>query len=134
MDSERRSLRLDFRPVKNFVAPPVLADVSLDLVAGEVHVLVGQNGSGDSTLIKSLAGFHEAHHGAAEMVDGQRRTLGDPDDVHGAGVRMLHQDLGLGPSRSAVDNLALGHGDAHSAAGARRRFPTFVIGVPYENH
>ena len=77
-----------------------------------MHALVGQNGSGKSTLIKILAGFHTADPGASAFVDGQARQLGDPDDIHSAGVEFVHQDLGLVPALSVVDNLALGHGYA----------------------
>lgn len=103
--------RLELRGAsKTFGETKVLHNVSLDIAAGEVHSLVGQNGSGKSTLIKILAGFHTADSGASVLIDGKPRTLGDPDDIHAAGVRFVHQDLGLVPSLSVVDNLALGHG------------------------
>jgi ribose transport system ATP-binding protein len=111
--------RLELKAVsKSFGSTRVLHDVSLDITAGEVHALVGQNGSGKSTLIKILAGFHKADPGASATVDGRPRALGDPDDIHDAGVRFVHQDLGLVPALSVVDNLALGHGYATSL-GAR---------------
>lgn len=110
--------RLELNTVsKTFGSAKVLHEVSLDIAAGEVHALVGQNGSGKSTLIKILAGFHAADDGASAMVDGQARTLGDPDDIHAAGVRFVHQDLGLVPALSVVDNLALGHGYARTMGG-----------------
>ncbi|WP_172442359.1 sugar ABC transporter ATP-binding protein [Geodermatophilus sabuli] len=102
---------------KTFGGTRVLHDVSLDIAPGEVHALVGQNGSGKSTLIKILAGFHEADPGASALVDGRPRSLGDPDDIHDAGVRFVHQDLGLVPALSVVDNLALGHGYARGMGG-----------------
>src|SRR6478609_6869354 len=111
--------RLELRDVsKTFGGTRVLNDVSLAIDSGEVHALVGQNGSGKSTLIKILAGFHAADPGATALIDGQERTLGDPDDIHAAGVRFVHQDLGLVPALSVVDNLALGHGYA-TGFGAR---------------
>lgn len=103
---------------KTFGGAKVLHEVSIDIVAGEVHALVGQNGSGKSTLIKVLAGFHEADPGAEAQVDGQAYALGDPDAIHQAGVRFVHQDLGLVPALSVVDNLALGHG-YHKTFGVR---------------
>src|SRR6478609_1914843 len=110
--------RLELRDVsKTFGGTRVLNDVSLAIDSGEVHALVGQNGSGKSTLIKILAGFHAADPGATALIDGQERTLGDPDDIHAAGVRFVHQDLGLVPALSVVDNLALGHGYVSGAAG-----------------
>ncbi|WUN57471.1 sugar ABC transporter ATP-binding protein [Rhodococcus sp. NBC_00294] len=95
---------------KTFGDTRVLHDVDLEIAGGEVHALVGQNGSGKSTLIKILAGFHDADPGASVFVDGRPEVLGDPDGIHAAGVRFVHQDLGLVPALSVVDNLALGHG------------------------
>ena len=110
MESQATS-RLELQSVsKTFGGTRVLHDVDLDIARGEIHALVGQNGSGKSTLIKVLAGFHDADPGAKALVDGQERILGDPDDIHAAGVRFVHQDLGLVPALSVVDNLALGHG------------------------
>jgi len=118
VNSDGRAPRLDLRAVsKTFGGTRVLHDVSLDVAPGEVHALVGQNGSGKSTLIKILAGFHTADPGASAFVDGEPRTLGDPDDIHNAGVEFVHQDLGLVPALSVVDNLALGHGYATGLGG-----------------
>jgi len=116
VNSDRRTPRLDLRAVsKTFGGTRVLHDVSLDVAPGEVHALVGQNGSGKSTLIKILAGFHTADPGASVLVDGESRALGD--DIQDAGVRFVHQDLGLVPALSVVDNLALGRGYATSVGG-----------------
>jgi ribose transport system ATP-binding protein len=118
VNSDGRAPRLELRAVsKTFGGTRVLHDVSLDIAPGEVHALVGQNGSGKSTLIKILAGFHTADLGASAFVDGEPRTLGDPDDIHNAGVEFVHQDLGLVPALSVVDNLALGHGYATGLGG-----------------
>ncbi|MEU1984468.1 sugar ABC transporter ATP-binding protein [Nocardia sp. NPDC019395] len=107
---------------KTFGNTQVLHDISLDIGRGEVHALMGQNGSGKSTLIKILAGFHKADSGAGALIDGQARILGDPDDIHNAGVRFVHQDLGLVPALSVVDNLALGQGYT-TGLGARINWP-----------
>jgi ribose transport system ATP-binding protein len=87
---------------KSFAGVRVLDDFSFD-VRREVHALVGQNGSGKSTFIKLLAGYH-------------RPDQGSEFEFHGAPVhhdqlshhlRFVHQDLGLVNELSATENMAL---------------------------
>jgi ribose transport system ATP-binding protein len=96
------------RVSKTFPAQRALAEVDLDLEPGKVHALLGQNGSGKSTLIKILAGYHTPDPGSAAWLDGEPLTLGSPSAAHRAGLRFIHQDLGLVPGLDVVDNLALG--------------------------
>ena len=49
---------------KTFASTRALDEVDFDLRGGEIHALVGQNGCGKSTLIKVLAGYHQADPGA----------------------------------------------------------------------
>ena len=80
----------------------------MTVAAREVHALLGQNGSGKSTLIKILAGYHQPDPGSAASVDGEALTLGSAAAAQAAGIRFIHQDLGLIPDLSVTDNLALG--------------------------
>ena len=102
---------------KTFPGTRALHAVDFDIRAGEVHALVGQNGSGKSTLIKILAGFHVPDPGAQGCVDGQEFQLGNAAAAHTAGLRFVHQDLGLVPTLDCVDNLALGFGYATGFGG-----------------
>lgn len=95
---------------KVFAGQTALMDAQLELLPGAVHGLVGQNGSGKSTLIKILAGYHEPEHGAAGSVDGVPFRFGSPPASYAAGLRFIHQDLGLIDNLSIIDNLALGMG------------------------
>lgn len=93
---------------KTFPGQVALDDVDLDVAAGEVHALIGQNGSGKSTLIKVLAGYHQPDQGAGEAwVRDQPLPLGDGNAAVDAGIRFVHQDLGLIGSMNAVENIAL---------------------------
>ena len=92
---------------KTFPGQAALIDASLDIAPGEVHALVGQNGSGKSTLIKVLAGYHQPDRGSSAWVNGEPLTLGDGQAATAAGVRFVHQDLGLVGTISTVENLAL---------------------------
>jgi ribose transport system ATP-binding protein len=93
---------------KVFQGQPALDDVDLELRAGEIHALLGQNGCGKSTLIKILAGYHQPEPGASAYVHGQELELGSPVGAREASLRFIHQDLGLVDDFDAVDNLALG--------------------------
>ena len=102
---------------KTFPGTRALDGVSLEIRPGEIHALVGQNGSGKSTLIKILAGFHHPDGGASAAVNGVEFPLGDAAAAHAAGLRFVHQDLGLIDSLDCVDNLALGTGYATGFGG-----------------
>src|SRR5918993_1883745 len=95
---------------KTFTGQRALIEVDLHLQPGEIRALVGQNGCGKSTLIKILAGYHDPDPGAEVLVDGQPLALGTAGAGDHAGLRFVHQDLGLVPTLDACDNLAMGHG------------------------
>ncbi|MBN8866475.1 MAG: sugar ABC transporter ATP-binding protein [Solirubrobacterales bacterium] len=94
---------------KTFVSTRALDDVSFTVGPSEVHALVGHNGSGKSTLIKVLSGFHQPDaDSGAFVVDGTEVPYGDPEACHRAGLRFIHQELGLLDSLSVLENLRLG--------------------------
>ena len=104
---------------------------------GEVHALLGENGSGKSTLIKVLAGRHQPDPGAEAWVGGQPFHLGSAAAARAAGIRFIHQDLGLVATLSVIDNLALGSTyvgrhwlrNRTEAAAARRLLTTYGVDV-----
>ncbi len=97
---------------KTFPAQRALDKVDLEIHAGEVHALVGENGSGKSTLIKVLSGFHQPDPGARIEVDGVELGPGQPAGALAAGLRFVHQDLGLVDELSAAENIGLTAGFA----------------------
>lgn len=105
---------------KDFPGTRALDAVDLDVRAGELHGLCGGNGCGKSTLIKILAGVQQAEPGGTIRV-GDVEVRADhvtPAFAHEAGVRVVHQDLGVFPDLSVAENMALGV----------ERFPTGVGG------
>jgi rhamnose transport system ATP-binding protein len=101
--------RAELREVsKRFGATQALASVSFELLAGEVHALVGENGAGKSTLVKILAGLYPPDSGLV-LLDGQ------PQQIHGAaqardfGIAVVHQEPSLFPDLSIAENVFLGH-------------------------
>ncbi len=95
---------------KVFPGQVALDDVSLEIRPGSTHALVGQNGSGKSTLIKILAGYHAPEPGYTAVLDGANLRLGDGHAAAAAGIRFVHQDLGLVNTMDAVENIAMGVG------------------------
>jgi ribose transport system ATP-binding protein len=102
---------------KSFGGQKALDEVDLTVRRGEIHALVGQNGSGKSTIIKLLAGFHDPDPGGQVLLDGAPFELGDPGAALHGGLRFVHQDLALVPALGAIDNLALGRGYRHGRLG-----------------
>lgn len=95
---------------KDFGANRVLDHVNLQFHSGSIHALLGANGSGKSTLIKILAGFHPPTGGTIKLHGEAISLPADPAEIHEAGVRFVHQDLGLVPTMSIMDNLAMALG------------------------
>lgn len=96
---------------KTFTGQRALDEVSLDIQAGAVTALLGMNGSGKSTLIKILAGVYAPDPGGTLSVRGQTLPLPlTPAAAHTAGLRFLHQDLGLVDALTIADNFALSDG------------------------
>ena len=105
---------------KTFPGQRALVDVDYRVRAGEVHALLGHNGSGKSTLIKIMSGFHLPDDGPAACpvtytVAGQPVRFGDPVGVRRAGVRFIHQDIGLVEGLTVLENLRLGTGTYQAA-------------------
>ena len=92
-----------------FRETPALEDVTLDVLAGEIHALLGENGAGKTTLFKILAGLHPAGTYAGEIRVADRPvSLRTPQDA-------LRQGIGIVPRRSSVftkmsiaENVTLG--------------------------
>jgi len=87
----------------------VLDNVDLVVAPGEVHALVGQNGSGKSTWIKTLAGYHAPEPGALLQINGVDVELPlSPATAKHLAVAFVHQDLALNESATVMENLCAG--------------------------
>ena len=94
--------------VKTFPGVRALSGVSLELRAGEVTALVGENGAGKSTIVKVLTGIHRPDAGTIR-VDGRAVSFAGPRDASDAGITAIHQETVLFDELSVAENVWLGH-------------------------
>ena len=93
--------------VKRFPGVLALNGVSLDVRAGEVHVLLGENGAGKSTLTKTIAGVYAPDAGEIRL-DGRAVRLRNPHDAQASGISTIHQEFNLAPDITVAENVFLG--------------------------
>jgi ribose transport system ATP-binding protein len=92
---------------KSFGPVKVLHSVSLTVMPGEVHGLLGENGAGKSTLLNILCGVVAKDTGTVE-IDGTGMHIASPRDAAAAGIAMIHQELQQVPELSVAQNIFLG--------------------------
>ena len=94
---------------KTFGGRTVLREADMTIRPGEIRGLVGQNGSGKSTFIKILSGYHNPDPGAVLKIRGQPVDLPVPlDEPARLGISFVHQDLGLFEAGTVLENLLVG--------------------------
>jgi ABC-type sugar transport system ATPase subunit len=92
---------------KHFGPVQALTDVSLELRAGEVTALVGDNGAGKSVLIKTISGIH-GPDGGEIFWEGEQVRIRTPRDAAALGIETVFQDLALCNNLDIVENMFLG--------------------------
>ncbi|MDO9398598.1 MAG: sugar ABC transporter ATP-binding protein, partial [Herbiconiux sp.] len=106
---------------KSFAGVQALKGVDLDVVAGEVHCVLGQNGAGKSTLIKTLSGINQPDSGEI-LWNGEPVVISDPVAAIGIGIATMYQELDVVDGLSVAENIFLGH--EQSTAGVTNRRQT----------
>jgi len=97
---------------KRYPGVHALRDASLDVRAGEVHILLGENGAGKSTLMKILSGAVRRDSGEI-LLNGQPVDIPDPAAARRLGISTIYQELSLVPHLSVAENIFLGKAPAH---------------------
>jgi ribose transport system ATP-binding protein len=92
---------------KNFPGVRALHEVQFELMASEVHALMGENGAGKSTLMKILAGVYTRDSGEF-LCDGQPVEFSSPREAQDKGVCIIHQELQLMNHLSVAQNMFIG--------------------------
>ncbi|MCA1711203.1 MAG: sugar ABC transporter ATP-binding protein [Actinobacteria bacterium] len=105
---------------KTYAGTLALDSLDLDIRPGEIHALLGGNGSGKSTTIKILAGVVSPDEGG-ELTFGDGDTVHaeswTPARAHAAGLRFVHQQPAVFPELTVAENLAIGAGFPRRAGG-----------------
>lgn len=91
---------------KSFGGVKALDDVSLLIKQGEIVCLVGENGSGKSTMIKIISGVYSADEGEL-IIDGRRYQNISPIESIRQGIQVIYQDFSLFPNLTVAENLAI---------------------------
>ncbi|MBZ9864613.1 ATP-binding cassette domain-containing protein [Mesorhizobium sp. CA15] len=92
---------------KNFGAIQALTDVSFQVERGEVVGLMGDNGAGKSTIVKTVAGNFPPNDGEI-VVDGEVCQFHKPVQARAKGIEVVYQDLALADNLTAAQNVFLG--------------------------
>lgn len=102
--------RLEVRGLRKYFASSgvlAVADVSLEVGIGEVVAIIGENGTGKSTLMNLLFGVHPPDAGEI-FVDGRPADIRGPQDAIQHGLGMVHQHFELVPGFTVAQNILLG--------------------------
>jgi rhamnose transport system ATP-binding protein len=102
---------LEIRDVsKRFGSTQALDGVSLSLLPGEIHALLGENGAGKSTLIKIMTGVEQPDVGEI-LVDGQAVHIANALKGQALGLAAIYQEPIIFPDLSVAENIFISHRD-----------------------
>lgn len=104
---------------KTYPGVVALDHVSFDVEKGEILALIGENGAGKSTVIKTIAGAITQDSGTI-VIDGKEYERLNPAIAKEAGIGVVYQELNLVPSLSIMENIFLG-----DKVGNNRLMPDF---------
>ena len=105
--NETATPRLELRGITK-IYPSVVAneDVSLKVMPGEIHAVLGENGAGKSTLMKIIYGVTHPDRGDI-LWQGERVEIRNPAQARALGIGMVFQHFSLFETLSVVENVAL---------------------------
>ena len=102
---------------KHFPGVKALDDVSFSIYPGEVHMLLGENGAGKSSLMKVLCGVYVADAGEFYH-EGNPVTIASPADTMRLGIAVIFQEFSLVPYLDIAQNIFLGREPAGRIPGS----------------
>lgn len=93
---------------KRFPGVIALDSVDMDIRKGEVHVLLGENGAGKSSLVKVLCGIHTPEEGHI-LFEGAPYRPSSPQEALAAGIRVVYQEFNLLSNLTIGENIFFEH-------------------------
>ncbi|MBE0412057.1 ABC transporter ATP-binding protein [Yoonia sp.] len=104
-------------------------DISIRVMPGTIHGIIGENGAGKSTLMSILYGFYKADAGEI-FISGRKTDIPDSQAAIAAGIGMVFQHFKLVENFTVLENVVLGAEDSGllrpSLARARRELKTLA--------
>ncbi len=101
---ELRTISKAFGPVQ------ANKDISISVMPGTIHGIIGENGAGKSTLMSILYGFYKADAGEI-FINGTRTEIPDSQAAIAAGIGMVFQHFKLVENFTVLENIILGAED-----------------------
>jgi len=93
--------------VKHYGRVTAIDHADFDLYPGEILAVIGDNGAGKSSLIKTLSGAVVPDEGEIKL-NGEPVRFTSPIEAREAGIETVYQNLALSPALSIADNMFLG--------------------------
>lgn len=118
---------------KVFESVTVLRGIDFDIRPGEVHALLGGNGSGKSTMVKILSGAYQPTAGTIEVA-GTPQDFSRPSEAHAQGIYMVPQEPQIFPNLSVRENLLMGLADDPVQTARRAKEIADDIGLAADFH
>ncbi len=85
-------------------------DISIRVMPGTIHGIIGENGAGKSTLMSILYGFYKADSGEV-FISGKKTEIPDSQAAIAAGIGMVFQHFKLVENFTVLENVVLGAED-----------------------
>lgn len=105
---EERKVVMEIKDLcKYFGGIKAIDKINIKLYKGEIIAIVGDNGAGKSTIIKTISGVYKKNSGEI-YIDGEKVSINKPIDARMYGIETVYQEQGLIPNFDAATNVFLG--------------------------
>ncbi|MGB0798594.1 MAG: ABC transporter ATP-binding protein, partial [Planktomarina sp.] len=106
-------------------------DISIRVMPGTIHGIIGENGAGKSTLMSILYGFYKADAGEI-FIGGKKTLIPDSQAAISAGIGMVFQHFKLVENFTVLENIVLGAEDGAFLAPSLRKARTELTALAAE--